>query len=371
MMAQNDFLLVLVIALGSLYHVSNSTQSKKTRQGAWLAKEGSRCHINEDGSRNCTVAISVEAKQSKQGDHHTRFGIYAEGKPDYYDPESSTGGASGKRDDPYEKGEGKMWLVPPFLIGASSVIIIYIVMHCVYLHCYAKRKMQQLAARAAAPAIMFSDDASPSSIQPFTPIVKYDNAFSRTELVNAQPFVFCHKSYESTHGQGIPLKPLPTSGQKKSSFHLQLPGAISRRLSKQRFSTSSADSTQGPSHPTPSEARPEPSRPRASICFVPLSRAISDPNSDKHEWTAVQGFVCPRSMLLPTDAQTGSFCASCGAYSATNLVTVAGSTVLDERRLAGEGTLMESHSGEALHHMQASSDSEMAAASAAAQGFTQ
>ena len=84
----------------------------------------------------------------------------------------------------------KYGLVPVFLIGASSVIIIYIVMHCLYLHCYAKRKMQHMAAKSQAnTTISLNNGHTSHNMQPVTPIVKYDMPYGKTEILLTTPFL--------------------------------------------------------------------------------------------------------------------------------------------------------------------------------------
>lgn len=50
-------------------------------------------------------------------------------------------------DDPYSQ-KGKLALVPAFLIGASLLIVVYIITNCIYIHCYAKRKMAAMARKS-------------------------------------------------------------------------------------------------------------------------------------------------------------------------------------------------------------------------------
>ena len=69
--------------------------------------------------------------------------------------------------------EDKYGLVPPFLIGASTVIILYIIGHCLYLHCYTKREMKSYVARQHRnPTILVNDPVDGNiPLQPVTPIV--------------------------------------------------------------------------------------------------------------------------------------------------------------------------------------------------------
>ena len=75
---------------------------------------------------------------------------------------------------PYDY-HGPYTLVPPFLIGASTVICVYIVVHCLYLHCWTKKNMKKIAERQFPPALVISDDfdqTSRSSISGYSPLFR-------------------------------------------------------------------------------------------------------------------------------------------------------------------------------------------------------
>ncbi|ELT97803.1 hypothetical protein CAPTEDRAFT_210204 [Capitella teleta] len=228
-----------------------------------------------EDSANCSVLHP--SRSPSEHDQRSRFEIFAGGGKDAYDHDS-TGGPPHNSHDPYEKGEGKMWLVPPFLIGACSVILIYIVVHCLYLHCYAKRKMQHMQ-----PTLVFSDDGSNSSLQAFTPYVKYDASFGQTELL------VCRHSFEDT---------------RRKSSHLQLPFF---KHNKPRLSTSSAGSVLESTPPVEGEEPARNTRGRASICLVPVGRK----SSSKEEWLPLQSFMCQGNMLN-VSTQPPSSCPRCG-----------------------------------------------------------
>ena len=58
---------------------------------------------------------------------------------------------------PYDPG-WSYWLIPPFLIGASTAITVYIIIHCIYFHCYTTKKLNKMAERNPVPTIVISDD---------------------------------------------------------------------------------------------------------------------------------------------------------------------------------------------------------------------
>lgn len=180
----------------------------------------------------------------------------------------------GSRSVPYDP-EGRYWLVPPFLIGASVVIVLYIVVHCLYLHCYAKKKMRHLAARASQPHIVFDPDGPSSSSIPLTPVVKYERGTGRTELVEAQPFLF----YEM---DGVTSPETSDNYSYVEGQHLRLPSFLKRKRSP-RASVCSASATIGSveSSDNFSEGRRDFRQARASICFVPVNRALSEPGGTK------------------------------------------------------------------------------------------
>ena len=55
--------------------------------------------------------------------------------------------------------------MPPFLIGAFSVLVLYGFFHCLYMHCYTEKKVKRIATRAVAkaPTIIINDDPSAGS----------------------------------------------------------------------------------------------------------------------------------------------------------------------------------------------------------------
>lgn len=108
------------------------------------------------------------------------------------------------------------------------------------------------------------------------------NAYGRTQLVEAQPFLIYEQCDDSLDycedSMVVPSTPKKETG----SGFLQLPAAIGRRLSQARLSLSSIgrSSTGGGGGDGRGDgtggARSR--EPRASLCFLPVSRAISDPS---------------------------------------------------------------------------------------------
>lgn len=216
----------------------------------------------------------------------------------------------------YEK-DGKYWLVPPFLIGASSIVVIYVFVHCMYTHCSCADDKQRrrrpgapggpmpirrvqittaagmttaMGGNGRGPTIVLSDSAgaggngggstNAASGSRLVPLVCYDDAsaatgsgsaaggglgsaYGRTQLVEAQPFLI----YEQCDDSLDYYEEQPPTPRKGSGF-LQLPAAIGRRLSQARLSFSSIGRG---SHGRDRE-------PRASLCFLPVARTISDPS---------------------------------------------------------------------------------------------
>ena len=203
-----------------------------------------------------------------------------------------------KETDPYAE-DGKYWLVPPFMIGACSVAVVYITIHCLYMHCYTKRKMRQLAHRNMVPqAIIFSDGDGPSvsSTQSCTAVVNYDGV---------QPFIVYHAG-DSPGTTAPEVSTERTASTRKKSIHLQLPERF-RNRGRPRPSVCSANatmetSTSSTGKSTSEDTKLDMRRPtRASICYLPVSHTNSDQTGGIHEWTPLQGFLYP-SVMLPRKA---------------------------------------------------------------------
>ncbi len=240
---------------------------------------------NEIKNRNSScvfIASSIDAS----GDHSANSGAgrtdknasSATRRPSPSDGHmKNSGRGNGGKSAPYDK-EGRYWLVPPFLIGASSVIVLYVLIHCFYMHCYAKRKMRQLASRAAQPHIIFDADGPSSSSIPMTPVVKYEDAFGKTGMVEAQPFLLYH-SYD---GLGPQKATAPQEQERRKSMHLQLPSFLSRkgRPRASVCSASAAMETTSSGENSTEGGRGDWRQARASICFVPVNKTHSEPRMD-------------------------------------------------------------------------------------------
>ena len=224
--------------------------------------------------------------------------------------------------------KGKFWLVPPFLIGASSIVIAYVAIHCLYTHCNCddgrnagghrsnnaypaktttvRRVHLATPAGAAgvagqqggqhhAPTIVLSNSESLRAVQNssapggggngsggttgprMVPYVSYDGAYGQTQLVEAQPFLIYESDFQDEEDEPPP--------ERKKTGLLQIPQAIERRLSQARLSFSVG-----------STPRMEP---RASICFVPVGRTLSDPSTGNISFSAADiATPLPASLLI-------------------------------------------------------------------------
>lgn len=189
--------------------------------------------------------------------------------------------------------EIKYGLVPAFLIGASSVIIVYIVSHCLYLHCYTKKKMRHLASQQhhppapPGPTIVLNDGDPAASLQAVTPIVTNDGAYGKTEIMSTTtPYVMCQPAEVAT------TQPTQSSSHKHNNaptsntffFRLFTPS------SEPRMSVSSVEGELSGGEMDSGDT----SQGRPSICFVPVTPTTPDPNAPSDqpgEWTPVQGFL--------------------------------------------------------------------------------
>ena len=227
----------------------------------------------------------------------------------------------------------KYGLVPPFLGAASAVIIIYIVIHCLYLHCYAKKKMKRMAQHNAlhsqTPAtIVMTDHPSSASMQPMTPIVKYEGAYGKTEVLHPQSYFIRSSSSQSqcqsqssaqkdlspggttTGGETrqlfqTPPSPKPVeiikSGAKRTSSLLSSIKSRSSKKSSSRMSTSSigTDISIGLNeHEVLLKAQRSSldhgvaPAVRTNVCFVPLGNTVNEIQANESsEWIPVQGYI--------------------------------------------------------------------------------
>lgn len=267
----------------------------------------------------------------------------------------------------YEK-DGKYWLVPPFLIGASSIVVIYVFVHCMYTHCSCSddkrrrrhpggpvpiRRVQittaggmttaSVGGNGRGPTIVLSDSAGGSgggggvgggsataaSGSRLVPLVCYDDAgtatgsgaaaggglgsaYGRTQLVEAQPFLI----YEQCDDALDYYEEQPPTPRKGSGF-LQLPAAIGRRLSQARLSFSSIGRG---SHGRDRE-------PRASLCFLPVARTISDPSGVPGDGVANGSIAGGIGGAGPARFET-FYCRSCGCHNVIDVGTSASASAV-------------------------------------------
>jgi hypothetical protein len=264
----------------------------------------------------------------------------------------------------YEK-DGKYWLVPPFLIGASSIVVIYVFVHCMYTHCSCsddKRRRRRpggpvpirrvqittasgmttasVGGNGRGPTIVLSDSAggnggaggsaTAASGSRLVPLVCYDeagtaagsgaaagggmgSAYGRTQLVEAQPFLI----YEQCDDSLDYYEEQPPTPRKGSGF-LQLPAAIGRRLSQARLSFSSIGRG---SHGRDRE-------PRASLCFLPVARTISDPSGVPGDGVANGSIVGGMGGGTGQVRFETFYCRSCGSHNVVDVGTSASASAV-------------------------------------------
>ena len=176
----------------------------------------------------------------------------------------------------------KYGLVPIFLIGASSIIIVYITIHCLYLHCYAKRKMQHMASqhRGGTTTILLNDGQTSANVQAVTPVVKYEAPYGKTEVMKTTPFLVEEQIKE----------PPPLNSTKRASL-------------KQLFSNKSSKRNSLQCQESVKELSPRAGT-KASICFVPMGKTIEDPSGSSLNWTMLQGFVYSHIQLQSNGTYT-------------------------------------------------------------------
>ncbi len=228
---------------------------------------------------------------------------------------------SGGRNKKQEDVDIKYGLVPPFLGAASAVIIIYIIVHCLYLHCYAKKKMRSMAqhhnsvmqSASGHDALVMPDQPSTKS-QPRPQIVTYEGAYGKSEVLSPKQF-FIHpkqpheeSTLQNDVNQHVPCsnsnKPGNvgnTKGKRASSLLSSIKSYSSRKKKRQSTSSTgtdisgnvlieqcdtllqsqrkSPDYTMGPAVKT-------------NVCFIPSGISDADLKADESsEWIPVQGYV--------------------------------------------------------------------------------
>lgn len=177
-------------------------------------------------------------------------------------------------------------LVPPFLIGAVVVMVVYCFFQCIYVHCYAKRTIQSKSSNKP-PTIIIQSDSQDGDLQQITPMVRLDGGpGGRPEVVAAHPYLVCQPLDCDDDFSSGPSRRSST----KSRLSLQVPSFV-RRLS--RSSQGSPNDLAPSTAITPGERR----RSRASICFLPVGQPIQssgspgDTASSNTEWTPLQGYI--------------------------------------------------------------------------------
>ena len=189
---------------------------------------------------------------------------------------------------PYDR-NGAYWLVPPFLIGASTVITIYIIIHCLYFHCYAAKKMKKLAEQSYPPAIFISDEqTSTGSYQAYSPIVIYDQNEGESKEM---PSFFLYQPEEEQHSQRAgsirsSLKSSIRSSLKRSTTGSKKSVTVQMSNLRPKNQRSVSESESSDQASGQDDARPK----RVSICFVPVQRSLSVPASGSKKSRAMSIF---------------------------------------------------------------------------------
>ena len=191
---------------------------------------------------------------------------------------------------------GPYWLVPPFFISASVITFIYILAHCIYFHCYTRKKMKRLSSSSARhfpPAIVIHDDpTSTGSYHMYTPVLKYNEQGEVVEAPNVflyQPFdddewerqlalrrhSSVKSSFKSSSGRG---------GGRKKSVTLHIPTPFGRKRESVCSASEVLDKIK-------TEAGTQGKQRRGSVCFVPAARSRSEPAENDEVWVTVPGIV--------------------------------------------------------------------------------
>ncbi len=214
------------------------------------------------------------------------------------DPRPPSTGSGSDNSNTSERDKKQSPLVPPFLIGASSVIVLYIIIHCLYLHCYTKNKIRKIKARSRQPTIVFDPDMAQGSSIPLTPVVRYETDGKTTEMLETQPFLF--------YGLDDGVTSRETEGRadrRESASFARLPSFLKRKRSRLTSVHSAAAELQHQGASQEPDARPELRRTRASICFVPVNRTASDPSEQQETGTSTEASARPRpAFFLPRNA---------------------------------------------------------------------
>ena len=188
----------------------------------------------------------------------------------------------------------KYGLVPAFLIGASSVILLYILFHCLYLHCYVKPKKRKLAREAAqkdaaeaetCPALMAVDHRLPAHL---ASVVTYDNRHQQAEIQG--------QMFTPPTGKARQTKaPNSMATQGHTGVFTLLTPTPPRRVPE----GAETEMSEGPG------AAAEGAGPvqRTSICFVPVATS-GNTAAANGEWAPVPGYLYS-AMLVTGDPPDG------------------------------------------------------------------
>ena len=169
-----------------------------------------------------------------------------------------------------DRSQSHFWLVPPFIIGASVAIVVYIICNCFYIHCYAHKKIKKMAEKHFSSPILLTEEGSSSgSYQAFTPIVTYNEGQEEPgHFLFYQPY--SDNEWEFSIDESSNRSSIRGSIKSRSSFKKSiLPKRLFSKKQQPNTSTSSA----------PEELQPD-GRKKASICLVPFNRSQSVPDKE-------------------------------------------------------------------------------------------
>ena len=169
-----------------------------------------------------------------------------------------------------DSSQSHFWLVPPFIIGASVAIVVYIICNCFYIHCYAHKKIKKMAEKHFSSPILLTEEGSSSgSYQAFTPIITYNEGQEEPgHFLFYQPYN--DNEWEFSVDESSNRSSIRGSINSKSSFKKSiLPKRLFSKKQQPSTSTSSA----------PEELQPA-GRKKASICLVLFNRSQSVPDKE-------------------------------------------------------------------------------------------
>lgn len=178
-------------------------------------------------------------------------------------------------------------LVPPFLIAAAVVMIAYMVINCLYLHCYAKRKMKKIAEMQYPMALVMREDSTTTG-SVYTRF--FSNEQGETEIMDGQPRIVYQPCDDNELGWQLEphfISSLRSSTKSSSSGKK----SISLKLPKIFGSQGSSETSCGPRSEQQISLEVGNSTRKQSFCLVPLERSHSVPAKKQQEQIPLKGFL--------------------------------------------------------------------------------